>query len=502
MISLFFRRGIGLLFFAIVPFLASGQEIVFAPSSKSKVLQDIHGDEVMVREMFGSRPVVHVRDANQLNRHYFLMNKSGTDQVVGFHFDLQIPDLDCVKLSIYDMQVYGDSCYVCGEALIDQGVQDGSVLEPRQYSYGFVGRMGMADTVGGAWRVDYMFVYEVERLLQMDVFHPDEGYSGFKLLIVATGEMDDATKPSCLVEIKERADQGWEYSVMQTKKTGEVFTDVLARGNDLFVSSHVDCGEDPDDVEHWFHYVHHTWGKGFRDEYLLSGVLWEDAVKVDNRNLSPTPGGWGWHRSATTMRMCLLDDGKFCLSYAVENRATGEKGVIFYPLRDSYMWYPAVLFYDCCQSDVSDIVYSSLSDMMSVLIHGNIYGLGVVLSNRWSSPTLGVAVQLSGFQMESLNSCGGRSFYLGGYQTGDQKVKVMTQQVMALWPNYNFCFSLRQSSGATMLTNPKVEKQNFEWFEKSHRETTWYSLAGTVGEVDYTVPCFYPWSSEAESLWE
>ena len=340
---MFFRRGIGLLFFAIVPFLASGQNILIATSSKSKVLQDIHGDEVMVREMGGSRPVVHVRDANQLNRHYFLMNKAGTDQVVGFHFDLQIPDVDCVKLSIYDMQVYGDSCYVCGEALIDQGAQDGSVLEPRLYSYGFVGRMGMADTVGGAWRVDYMFVYEVERLLQMDVFHPDEGYSGFKLLIVATGEMDDATKPSCLVEIKERADQGWEYSVMQTKKTGEVFTDVLARGNDLFVSSHVDCGEDPDDVEHWFHYVHHTWGKGFRDEYLLTGVFWEDAVKVDNRNLSPTPGGWGWHRSATTMRMCLLDDGKFCLSYAVENRATGEKGVIFYPLRDSYMWYPAAV---------------------------------------------------------------------------------------------------------------------------------------------------------------
>lgn len=71
----------------LFPCLAQGQGILFLPSSKTKLFSDIRGEEVIVREWSTGEPLVHVRDADYPNRHWFLRGKNGTEQMVGFSFD-------------------------------------------------------------------------------------------------------------------------------------------------------------------------------------------------------------------------------------------------------------------------------------------------------------------------------------------------------------------------------------------------------------------------------
>ena len=487
------------------PVSVSGQEdLVFTPSSKTRLFPELRGEEVIVREWTGGNYVVHVRDADYPYRHYFLLEKTQNDQVVGFSFDLQLNDVGYVTLYVNDMQLYGDSCYFCGEVVIDQGapvvLPDGTVLVPRFVSYGFVGRFGMADTVGGSWRLDYRLIQDVDRLLQMAVYHPNEELAGFKLMVVATAEAGNLNSPSCLVEIKESSNMNWGYRVLQTETVGLIFTDVLARGNDLFVSSHMECSDNPDDVEHWIHYVHHSWCGGFWETHASFNFV-ENATKVDSRYMDPSGYGWGWHRSDTPMRMCMMNGDTFCLSYTVLNWSTGEHGVIFHPMLTEFVGFVPRLYYDCCDANLCEIVYSPLSDMMTVLMQGQgtvIYPW-YVTTNKWSTLLMGAVGYMSDMKLESLCRRGGRSFYMGGHGETDHKARVVTQQVMAMEPGHDFCFSERRFVGATVLDAPFIDKRVFRWIENKNKLSfDWSSMTGTVGAVGYSIPCFYPWQPSAE----
>ena len=489
----------------LFPCVAQGQGIFFVPSSKTKLFSDIRGEEVIVREWSTGEPLVHVRDADYPNRHWFLLGKNGTEQMVGFSFDSVQEGNSIITLYVNDMQVYGDSCYFCGEVIVDYGapvvLPDGTVLSPRFLSHGFIGRMGMSDTPGDSWRVDYTVLKCVDRLQQLAVYHPDEGQSGFKLLLVATAESSDLAKPSCLVEMKENLDLTWEYSILQTNKDGEVFTDVLARGDDLFVSSHVDCGDDATNVEHWFHYVHWSFQGGFGDRYASVNFM-KGTVGHDCRYLTAGGYGWGWHRSDTPMRMCMMDGDTFCLSYTVQNYTTGERGVVFYPMVDVHLLSPPRLYGECCESDVVEIAYAPVSYVMAVLLRGSYSSEGYLLVGDWCSMPMGGAMdRKEGFKIESMCRCGGRSFFLGGHRVSDRMAGGLTQQARVMWPYSGSCFTERRVTSVSVLNRPKFDKQDFEWSKEQncrYPEIEWKSVTGSVAVWPHTVPCFHNWVENAE----
>ena len=492
----------------VFPCFTSAQVVVpLACSSKIVDFPNDKGTEVLVRRdnMWGM--VIHYKDAANPCRHCFIRYRYYGDSYVyvGFEFDYACNNEDYViSYDVHDMQMCGDTCYLCGEAVKDCGAPQldpsGAVVLPRFMHYGFIARLTMSPVPGGTWNMQFGLVTNVQRLNQLAVCHHALPGGGYNRLLVATAERDYFGKPSCLVEMEETQGSSWQYKVVHTDMADEVFTDVIARGNDIIVSSMINCGDDnPNEGDHWKVCLHQSTYMGYDHDYL-NPVIWESPFIHDMRTLTGihSYGEWGWHADNTPMRMCPMGESNFMLAYATRKNVTGMYGLLVLPYASTYSLCqdPIIIEDGYGTTHIEDLIYSTGAQMVMGMERSvNVPDGYVPYGNMQTYSGPGV-MSCTDTKIESVANYGPDYMLVGGHWTQDKTVSVRHHQV-AMFAYTTTCSYQWPTDYRHPYPYLTLEKKDCMWIDALGKTITLpiRSFSGQVHNVNHVTSCFYPWVS-------
>lgn len=456
-----------------------------------------------MRQYGSNITLIHHRDKTEHNKHYYtLMHNEDlfttAPSAVGFHHSMSIPGQP-YDYSIYDICIYDDTIYVCGELLLPYGepIYDPVIgtLVPVNIPKGFLAKIGMTYVAGSQWEMKYKIFDDVERLNKLTVYHPNPELSGFRKMIVATAELPSTySQKSCLMEIKEELNGDWSYSIIQSDLCSrEVLSDVMANGNSLYVSSYQQGDADPDDEGHWFFYIHKADFKGFTEMCVIPNVPEPDPMGWDTRYMTSSHTGWGWHSGEGPMLMKPINEWDFSLTFLSKNYTTGEYGIIsvsipwMLGLASSFVKLNAT-----SDTEFKDISYLSSTDEMTPLIYNNTTPNGEVNYPKRTIGGLPEYMYSNGtYHLNSVDAFSGARLVIGGTQTNNNTVVVIDQQHNC----ENGCATCLDNdfNESIMLKKPYETKKSCNWdyviSDFHSKPFMWETATGMVGLVTKTIIC-------------
>lgn len=128
---------------------------------------------------------------------------------------------------IHDMQIYGDTCYFCGEEKTTTGnyVIDTNGLPTYETDdVGLVGKFTINKMLIGINDLKLIRIPYVSSLKRMTVYSASQGYS-----ISMIGTPKDLTSPSCIVDLYPGSGS-WVYDAAKPMNVQEVLTDITYSG--------------------------------------------------------------------------------------------------------------------------------------------------------------------------------------------------------------------------------------------------------------------------------
>lgn len=489
-----------------IPFAMTAQPTIIPVESVNQSV--VHqfpgykGDEVIVRKFDLTTTLIHHRDIMEHNKHsYTLLRRNLIDPsaptVTGFQHTMSAPGLP-YDYSIYDICIYDDTIYACGELVWPYGdpIYDpvSGTHVPVNIPKGFLAKIGMTHVAGSQWEMKYKIFNEVERLNKLTVYHPNPELSGFRKMIVATAELPSTySQTSCLMEIKEELNGDWFYSIIHSDLSSrEVLSDVLAMGNRLFVSSYLKGDHNPEDIGHWFFYTHVAEFKGFTDLYVIPPMQETDLMGWNTSYMSTPHTGWGWHSGEGPMLMEPLDAWNFSLTFMSKNHTTGEHGIVTVPLTTSLgAGYPINKIV-LGETELKDVSYLSTTNEITPLKynyyapHGEVFfpnmAVGGSVNSVYSNGT---------YHLNSVDAFSGTRLVIGGAQTNNNIVVVIEQQHNCEGGcesclNNDFTESIR-------LESPDAVKMKCRWKDATSQEGflkfSWTTATGTIVTIEKAIIC-------------
>ena len=456
-----------------IPFAMTAQPIVpYYPPRQSKIYKftGYKGDEVIVRSDKNYTTMIHHRDLTYDSRHYytsFTRLPFFPPQGYSFRHDLYIDD-ERVNYYIHDMCIYDDTCYVCGEAVVDHGAPyyySYDIIIPRFYSNGFLAKFAINQDANQECTLQYKIFNELERLNKITVYHPDPERSGFRKMIVATAEQLNLTHPdpSCLIEIKEENDGAWKYSIIKSDlDTKEVYSDVLAKGDNLFVSSYIKSDDsDPNDLAHWFYYIHMSTNLGFSKQYIELSMI-EDVIGWDAQCMSESGTGWGWHKGDESFHLNIISYPEYSISYLSTNQNTGSLGLVMVPMNGTASAnYPLKLTM-VPEPVIKEITYQPSTNEIVPLGCDLFTPLGKAYFSRMGIAGYHETMRSTeDYNLSSVDTLEGKRITVGGYLTNDKTIIVVDQQHN--YPDYLVSCLTPDFMGSEILKIPCPEKMNCRW---------------------------------------
>lgn len=235
-----------LLYLMFMPFIVAFGQTFHETEIGSSTIQ---GKKVLVRNYNDTVTVMYNYDFDLSDgENRFTVWKTSSSQCVSF----KLPDIYTlggtpfptppynnggkILYRIHDMQIYGDTCYFCGEKRETTGNYHYDTTGNLTYEtddIGLVGKFTINKLLAGINDLELVTLSKVVSLQRMTVYDASQGYS-----ISMIGIPKGVSSPSCIVDLYSEVSMGtWVYDVAYPSDNREILSDITYSGGALVTVS-------------------------------------------------------------------------------------------------------------------------------------------------------------------------------------------------------------------------------------------------------------------------
>lgn len=462
-----------------------------ACSSATANMPGCMGKSVLVRNYGFNQLLIHHTSETDNHVHHFAVQNQSTDNYRELVVTLgrRSGNTD-TTYRVSDMQVLGDTCYICGTMLCDYGVPildiNGNIVPNTVERYGFIGRLAVTSIAEGGESDFEVYVFDrIAYLTQLSVCNRRLTQADpTRVTLSAIGALNSNNSGhQCVLEAARYPGQGWRYSISYiSDNDAETFTDILSTTDMTYLSSFRQDGGDASSNGGWDMVLHGVFGWTIAESHANISGLSESASIYDFGNT-----GWGWHPRDAKCRLTELPNGRFGLAFGTKNNETGGWGILTATLWGIWQLDTVTLVRADNNLQVNEIEYMPRVNQLAVLARSSrYYNQGVYLPTIGHSGNIPV---LSKADMEILSLCRytGRTLFAGGYDLWSQKVCTFWQHPLTV--DQPGCVTVGQSV-STLESPIGGNKLDVMWESFMYLKAfEWHPIPSVIMERSYEMTC-------------
>ena len=270
------------------------------------------------------------------------------------------------SVEIYDMRLFGDTCYFCGKYITPLFIGDNRIV------VGFMGRFVTSEILSGTGSVYYCIVEKTTELSRLAM---SKG-SNSQLLISAIGN-----GYRTIVELKNYGALGWKMRRDSINSDDNiVFTDIMTIRDSLTLLAQYDCANDNLPSTNGYDNNHQ---KFLLDRFDLRGCYYTCSPSLSSCMAEYVMGSgenYYFHYARAPMRLFHINDSynEFGVAFGVEEADGSDGGIRLFTFQHAWKYYNSLYYQTGQNAEIREIGNKYMTQVLFALSRDNVHPNGLI----------------------------------------------------------------------------------------------------------------------------